>query len=55
LPVSRTLDVEVKALPARDPMTGEDADLSWSLWFDWGISQVILINGNVVKDKYVLR
>jgi hypothetical protein len=29
LPVSRTTDaVEVKALPARDPMTGEDADLS---------------------------
>jgi len=28
LPVSRVLDVEVKALPARDPMTGEDADLS---------------------------
>ena len=29
LPVSRTSDaVEVKALPARDPMTGEDADLS---------------------------
>jgi uncharacterized protein (UPF0216 family) len=27
LPVSRTLDVEVKALPARDPMTGEDASL----------------------------
>jgi hypothetical protein len=28
LPVSRVLDVEVKSLPARDPMTGEDADLS---------------------------
>jgi hypothetical protein len=28
LPVSRTTDVEVKALPARDPMTGEDFDLS---------------------------
>jgi hypothetical protein len=29
LPVSRTVDaVDVKALPARDPMTGEDADLS---------------------------
>ena len=29
LPVSRTTDaVEVKALPARDPLTGEDADLS---------------------------
>jgi uncharacterized protein (UPF0216 family) len=27
LPVSRTLDVEVKALPARDPMTGEDTSL----------------------------
>ena len=27
LPVSRVLDVEVKALPARDPMTGEDASL----------------------------
>ncbi|NBX49191.1 hypothetical protein EBT25_04460 [bacterium] len=29
LPVSRTTDtVDVKALPARDPLTGEDADLS---------------------------
>lgn len=28
LPVSRTTDVEVKALPVRDPMTGEDFDLS---------------------------
>ena len=28
LPVSRTLDTEVKLLSARDPMTGEDADLS---------------------------
>jgi hypothetical protein len=27
LPVSRTTDVEVKALPARDPMTGEDDSL----------------------------
>jgi len=27
LPVSRTSDVEVKALPARDPMTGEDDSL----------------------------
>ena len=27
LPVSRTNDVEVKALPARDAVTGEDADL----------------------------
>jgi hypothetical protein len=54
LPVSRVLDVEVKALPARDPMTGEDADLSWSLWFNWGVGQVILINGNVMKNKHVL-
>ena len=27
LPVSRTLDTEVKLLSARDPMTGEDASL----------------------------
>jgi len=27
LPISRTTDIEVKALPARDPMTGEDESL----------------------------
>jgi hypothetical protein len=50
--VSRTTDaVEVKALPARDPMTGEDE----SLWLtnDRGVIQAAF-NWNIVEDKHIL-
>jgi hypothetical protein len=50
--VSRTTDaVDVKALPSRDPLTGEDD----SLWGDVRVSQAIWFNCNIVEDEHVLN